>query len=128
LLTNENSTIRWQATRTLGKIREPSLPTLPDLMRLTLSDPDPLVREHAAEAMGDIGPAAAAGVPALVKALKDPEPNVRRDAVRSLGQIGPAAKHAIEDVRKATEDADSNVRIAAVRAVRQIDPTESEKK
>jgi HEAT repeat protein len=128
LLTHENPTVRWQAIRTLGKIREPSLPTLPDLMRLTLSDPDALVREHAAEAMGDIGPAAAAGVPALVKALKDPDPRVRRDAIRSLGQIGPAAKDALEDVRKATEDSDSNVRIAADRAVRLIDPAASKKK
>jgi HEAT repeat protein len=128
LLTHENSTVRWQATRTLGKIREPSLPALPELMRLTLDDPDPLVREHAAEAMGDIGPAAAAGVPTLIKALKDPVARVRRDAVRSLGQIGPAAKAAIEDVRKAAEDSDSNVRTAATRAIRLIDPTAAQKK
>lgn len=128
LLTNENSTVRWQAIRTLGKIHEPSLPTLPDLMRLTLSDRDPLVREHAAEAIGDIGPAAAAGVPALVKALKDPVAKVRRDAVRSLGQIGPAARAALDDVRKATGDPDSNVQAAATRALRLIDPAAAEKK
>ncbi len=117
-----NPTVRWQAARTLGKIHEPALPALPELIRLTRSDPDPLVREHAAEAIGDIGPVAAEGIPALVNALKDREAKVRRDAVRSLGQMGPAAKGVIADVRAATHDSDEKVKIAALRAVRLIDP------
>jgi HEAT repeat protein len=126
-LNDGNPTVRWQAVRTLGKIREPALPALAELIRLTGADPDPLVREHAAEAMGDIGPAAAEGIPALVKALKDPVARVRRDAVRSLGQMGPAAKAAIADVRAAMDDADADVKTAALRAARLIDPASAKK-
>src|SRR5947208_3497487 len=70
-------------------------------------DEDALVREHAAEAMGDIGPVAAEGVPALVALLSDPEARVRRDAVRSLGQIGAAASGALPDVLKRVKDSDA---------------------
>jgi hypothetical protein len=127
LLRHEDPTVRWQAARTLGKVREPAVPSVPELVRLTGSDSESLVREHAAEAIGDIGPAAAAGIPALVQALKDPVPRVRRDAVRALGQMGPTAKGVLADVRLATQDPDADVKAAASRAVSLIDPTASEK-
>ena len=50
------------------------------------------LREVAAEALGEIGPAAAEAVPALVAALKDdPYAGVRWAAAEALGKIGPAA-------------------------------------
>jgi HEAT repeat protein len=122
LLNHDDATVRWQSARTLGKIRTPALPAVPELSRLTIADPDPQVREHAAEAIGDIGPAAVKGLPALVKALSDPMPRVRRDAVRALGQLGPAAKDALAEVLAATKDADPAVKDAAVRAARLIAP------
>jgi len=128
LLRHEDATIRWQAARTLGKIRESAVASVPELIRLTGSDPEPLVREHAAEALGDMGPAAAAGIPALVQALKDPVARVRRDAVRALGQMGPAANGSLGEVRVAVTDPDADVKAAAARAVRLIDPAASEKK
>lgn len=128
LLKDNDPTIRWQALRTLGKIHEPSLPALDEMIRLAGEDPDPLVREHAAEAIGDIGPTAANGIPTLVKALKDPVARVRRDAVRSLGQMGPAAKDALPEIRAAMNDPDSNVKTAATRAVRLIDPSQPDPK
>jgi HEAT repeat protein len=79
-----------------------------------------LVREHAAEALGDIGPEAKEAVPPLIEVLKDKEPRVRRDAARSLGQIGPAAKVAAPQLAALLKDEDANVREAAARALRQL--------
>lgn len=124
MLKHDDSAVRWQSARTLGKIGEPAVPAVPELMRLTRNDPQPQVREHAAEAMGDIGPAAAAGIPALVAALRDPNARVRRDAVRALGDMGPAAKSVLTDVQTATQDPDADVKSAAQRAARLIDPSQ----
>ena len=115
--------IRRAAIRSLGKIGKPSLPALPDLIAFTTSDPESGVREQSAEAIGDIGPAAAEGIPALVKALHDPDRMVRRDAVRALGQMGPAAKGVLVEVEVLVNDPEEVVRTAATRAARLIDPT-----
>ena len=122
LLTHEDSTIRWQAVRTLGKIGEPALVTLPNLIDMMSGDAVSLVREHAAEAAGDIGPAAKDAVPALTKAMSDADHKVRRDAVRSLGQIGAAAKPALAKVKELRKDPEEIVRDAATKSARQIDP------
>jgi HEAT repeat protein len=59
---------------------------------------DQLLMETAREAvlriLGQIGPAAAAGVPWLQAALADGNRRIRLAAARSLGQIGPAARSA----------------------------------
>ncbi|HSQ58403.1 MAG TPA: HEAT repeat domain-containing protein, partial [Gemmata sp.] len=127
LLKDNNATVRWQAVRTLGKLRDSAISALPKIVDRLTADPDPLVREHAAEAVGDIGPGAAEGIPALVKALQDPVAKVRRDAVRSLGQMGKAAEGVIAEVRKSELDPDPEVSGAATRAVRLIDPTATRK-
>ena len=89
------------------------------------NDGNDKVREIAAEAIGTLGPAAAAkypeAVPALAKALKDPAWNVRRDAVRSLGQLGPAAKPVLAEVKALEKDGNDRVKKAAAIAVRQIE-------
>lgn len=125
LLSHEDPVIRWNAGRTLGKIGELSVTAIPGLIKQMQDDKEPLVREHAAEALGDIGPKAAehdpAVVPALAKALKDSDQGVRRDAVRSLGQIGPAAKPVLEDVKALLKDPEQRVVAAAEKSVRQID-------
>src|SRR5204863_8233255 len=76
---------RWEAIRTLGKIGPDSKSAVPTLIE-AMKDPDDLVREHAAESLGEIGDAAA--VPHLARVCDDPAKLVRRDAVRSLGQLG----------------------------------------
>src|SRR5205823_8358158 len=76
--------------------------TVSDLVTL-LKDEEAPVREHAAEALGDIGPEAAASVPDLVKVLEDHDFKVRRDAARSLGQIGPAARAALRSEEHTSE-------------------------
>jgi len=53
-----------------------------------LKDPDKkVVAEHAAEALGKIGPSAAEAAPALVAALEDPYEGVRLRAAEALGKM-----------------------------------------
>ncbi len=122
----DDSEIRWNAARTLGKMKAAAKKAAPRLVT-ALDDPAPLVREHAAEALGEIGPDAKETIPALVKALKDPDARVRRDAVRSLGQMGTAAKSAIQSIRPLLKDKDDKVRRAARTSLQQIDPPASHK-
>ena len=113
--------VRWNAARTIGKVRENAVSTVPLLVE-HLQDDEATVREHSAEALGDIGPSAAASVPALVAVLTDTATRVRRDAVRSLGQIGPAAQPAVPAVLKLLEDPEPIVQQAARTALQTLAP------
>jgi HEAT repeat protein len=118
LLSNENSEIRWNAAKTLGKIH--ALDAIDPLIA-ALKDPADSVREHVAEALGDMGPAAIQAVEPLIATLNDPYFKARRDAARSLGQIGPAAKAAIPDLEKLSkDDPQALVRDAAALAIKKI--------
>ncbi|HTU88492.1 MAG TPA: HEAT repeat domain-containing protein [Gemmataceae bacterium] len=117
----DDSEIRWNAARTLGKIGPAAKEAAPALEEAMKDDREPLVREHAAEALGDIGPAAKEAIPALAAALKDPDARVRRDAVRSLGQMGPAAKSVVESIRPLLKDKEEKVRKAARTSLQQIE-------
>jgi HEAT repeat protein len=114
LLRHADPAVRWNAARTLGKLRATA--AVEPLIAL-LKDEDAEVREHAAEGLGDIGPPAAAGVGPLTAALTDPAVKVRRDAARSLGQIGPASRPAVPALRQALADKDESVRAAAKKAL-----------
>jgi HEAT repeat protein len=110
---------RWEAIRTLQKIGRDAKPAVPTLIK-SLEDEDDLVREHAAESLGEIGDPAAA--PHLTRVLSDRVALVRRDAVRSLGQLGLSAKDALPAVKKLLDDKEELVRDAARTALRRIDP------
>lgn len=58
---------------------------------VSLSDPDPLVRERAAEALGRIGPAAAPAIQPLIAMFAYEDPYLGGAAASRCGQIGPAA-------------------------------------
>ena len=113
--------VRWNAARTIGKVRERAASEVPLLVK-HLQDAQATVREHTAEALGDIGPAAGESVPALVAVLVDPATRVRRDAVRSLGQIGAAAKSAVPEIVKLLEDPEPLVQKAAHTALETLAP------
>ena len=113
---------RWNAARTIGKIGPGAVSAVPDLID-EMDDPEDTIREHAAEAIGDIGPLAAElGVPALRKVLTDRYVKVRRDAVRSLGYIGIDARPAAEDIQRLLKDPEPIVREAADKALRVVAP------
>lgn len=63
--------------------------------------------------LGNIGPAAAEAVPALIDALKDPDEIVRQKAAQALENIGPAAAEALPALTDALEDPDEIVRRCA---------------
>jgi HEAT repeat protein len=75
-----------------------------------------------AGALARIGPAAAAAVPELVKALGSPDDGRRFRAARTLGRIGPPAAAAVDPLTAALRDPSSVVRFHAVRALGRIGP------
>ena len=85
-----------------------------------LKDKDVRVRNAAATALGQIGPAAKAAVPALIEALKDKDRTVRRVAAFVLGQIGPAAVPALIEALK--KDRVGRYSTAVVDALGKIGP------
>ena len=90
-------------------------------------DKDRAVREAAADALGEIGPAAKAAVPALVELLKDKERQVPFVAAVALGKIGPAAKGATPALMEMLKGKDKIARSAAAWALWNIgDPKAKE--
>jgi HEAT repeat protein len=85
-----------------------------------LKDTNPTVRYHAAQELGNIGPAAAAAAPALTDALKDSKGNVRIEAAFALGNIGPAATAAAPALSELLKDASPDVRYRAAEALKAI--------
>ena len=61
----------------------------------TLDDEHEWVRRNAAEALGNIGPAAFNAVPALSHCLHDEHSWIRHNVAMSLAKIGPSARDAI---------------------------------
>ncbi len=57
-----------------------------------LKDGDWIVRNDAAYALDEIGPAAKDAIPTLLEALKDPDYSVRESSASALDRIDPAWK------------------------------------
>lgn len=87
-----------------------------------LTDPDPAVREHAADALGHLGtPDADAAAPALLGLVADPEPTVRVAAVAALGQLGDSADAALAEIASGTgTQAALAVRLLALRTASSV--------
>jgi HEAT repeat protein len=83
-------------------------------------DPDPKTRRKAVIALGHVGAADPAAIPAVIEALKDPEPSVRAEAVLALLNLGPDAKDAVPALTEAQNDSDAKVRAYAAKALERI--------
>lgn len=81
---------------------------------------DPKTRKHAAEVLGNVGPADPAAIPALVAAVKDSDAKVRDAAVLGLSKIGPPAIAAQAALVEATKDRDPAVKAHAAAALERI--------
>lgn len=91
-----------------------------------LEAPAPVTRNAAAYEIAGMGPAAAAAVPALIKALDDEVAAVRFPVTVALGEIGPAAEAAVPRLRQMMEeDFNDEVAAGAKRALRHIRPPAS---
>jgi HEAT repeat protein len=82
-----------------------------------LRDGDARQRKEAAARLGNVGPADAAVLPALLGALRDPDAGVRREAVVALMKYGSGAAEALPALADlGRRDPDPRVRLAAGRA------------
>jgi HEAT repeat protein len=87
-----------------------------------LQDPDAKLRKTAVFKLGNVGPADAAVLPALLGALKDSDAGVRREAILALMKCGPDARDAIPALSEIRgRDPDPKVREHAARALERID-------
>jgi HEAT repeat protein len=86
-----------------------------------LDNADAGQRKKAVHKLGNIGPADAAVVPAVVKALQDPDPLVRREAIAALAGFGKHGKAALPALREIQQsDEDPQVREDAGRAIARL--------
>jgi HEAT repeat protein len=81
----------------------------------------PATRNAAAYAIGGIGPAATAAVPALVQALKeDNSATVRYPVCVALREIGPGARDAVPALTEALDDRNDEIAAMARKAIKAI--------
>jgi HEAT repeat protein len=92
---------------------------LPGLREL-LEDPALEVRFSAAQALRELGPAAASAVPGLLRLLRSGEPHAEIVASQALGAIGPAAAEAIPDLRRLAATRQGYPQAAAAEALAAI--------
>jgi HEAT repeat protein len=85
-----------------------------------LKKPDSKARRKAVLALGHVGTADSAAIPALIGAVKDRDATVRSKAILALLNIGPDAKDALPVLNDASKDTDPMVRSYAAKAVQRI--------
>jgi HEAT repeat protein len=83
-----------------------------------LRDEDASVREAAAKALGNIGPAAKAAIPGLVELARDDDALVRRTAAGVLSGMGPAAAPGLAELLL---DGNADIRRTASQALRYLE-------
>ena len=88
-------------------------------------DPDPVKRQRAVKALGHVGTADPAAIPAITEALKDSNTRVRAEAALALLNAGLAAKDAVPGLEKAQNDKDAMVRSYARKALERIRDVEA---
>jgi HEAT repeat protein len=126
----QEGSLQWEAAWALGQIGAPAVPTLVEV----LQDGRARQLRLAAMAVGQIGPAAARAVSALVWVLRREDWDVegeeewrgRVHAAEALGQIGPAAASAVPALAEVVQDEDGEedetVYLEAVAALGRIGP------
>src|SRR5262249_37321244 len=82
-----------------------------------LGAPEARTRRLAAEALGKMGPDAAAAIPELAAVLRDKQRPVVEAAMEALARIGPKSVPALADALK---DNDEAVRLAALETIRYL--------
>ena len=83
-----SSDVAYWAATLLGRAGSGAAAAVADLIKILESDADLPVRERAAWALGEIGPAASSAVPALSAAAKSSDARLSRLAAKALEAIG----------------------------------------
>jgi HEAT repeat protein len=99
--------------------QKPADPVAAEIQKLVHGDV--VDRAHAAKALGTHGASAAAGVPALIRALRDPDSIVVGETVNALRKIGEPALPALV---QALQGQDVKLRHQAAVALSRIAPTD----
>ena len=87
LLGDQHSDVGYWAATLLGRVGPEAATATSDLAHAVANSPHNIVQERAAWALGKMGSAAEAAVPALKKAAQSSHPRLARLAQRSLEQI-----------------------------------------
>jgi HEAT repeat protein len=90
-----------------------------------LLDKDVGTRLRSAKALGSLGPAAKAAIPALTEALHDADADVRHQALQSLRRVNTALKPSEAEVAvyiQDLHDPDAAVRLGAVKSLSRMGP------
>jgi len=117
-LAHDDPVIRRTAAHALGQLRSPVDDSLdlkaaiPHLERTLETDPDPLARLNAAEALWFITGSKKV-VPAFIEALRHEDVEVRRFAVGMLGLVEADAEDVLQPLTAALSDTDPFVRATA---------------
>jgi HEAT repeat protein len=85
-----------------------------------LQDRDAKERKKAVVALGHVGSADPAAIPAVIGAVKDTDATVRREAVLALLNLGSSAQEAVPALTAAQKDRDPQVRTYAAKALERI--------
>lgn len=89
LLDDANDQVKFQVVRAIPKLIGPIPEAIEGLTQRLLEDDSAWVREGAAEALGQLGPAAASAGPALLRVAQTGEVAVREQAMRAIARIQP---------------------------------------
>lgn len=112
-LADPDAAVREHTAHTLGKLGALAKPLSSAVQKL-IADPDPKVRDAAANAVRDIG---VTDVPGLAAMLANPDPEVRRTAAGLLASLDTIPTDAIGPIAAALADDDAQVRAAAANAI-----------
>lgn len=116
LASDDDALLRRVAATRLGQFGSQASVAVADLVQ-ALRDPEPRVRQSAANALGQIGPAA---LPHLEPLLDSDGREIRMRAIYSIGRMGTAAKSMVPRMEALRSDPDIGVAQAAAVALLRI--------
>jgi len=90
---------------------------VPQLVALFERDPSPVPQMSIPAILGDIGPAAEAAVPAMLRGMRHTNAVVRNNAIYALRSIKAEPKLVVPELIKSLKDPDILVRAQAIRAL-----------
>lgn len=95
-------------------------------LRRLLADPSASVRTRAAEALGQVGPGAAAAAADLIGSLRDADEGFRCRAAEALGRLGDPAAGTVSALVGLLEDPSPPLRVSAAGALGALGPAASD--
>lgn len=117
---DSDADVRAQVIIVLGEMLAKEKRAIAALADVVVEDKDSHNRFLAASALAEIGPAAKAAVPTLIRALRSSHKDVRSSAVIVLGKIGPASEPATAALLETLKDKDRHVRAIVAEALGRI--------